>query len=196
MIFSYTTTLSSLFLFVCFLAKFPTNFTWDLWFSYVFCVLGLVAPWCPTLSDPMDCSPSDSSVHGISQARIMEWVAIFYSWLSSGIYIYIYTISSLFNLDFYVLVLVRKLGMSNNKWPNWKWFKLISKPHLRHTPVAQESSQICYKYRNFSDSGVCALGTQWIETNHKGFSNSGTCALDAQLCLLVTTDSQELIKGS
>ena len=32
---------------------------------------------CPTLCDPMDCSPSGSPVHGISQARILEWVAIF-----------------------------------------------------------------------------------------------------------------------
>ena len=32
-----------------------------------------------TLCDPMDCSPPGSSVHGISQARILEWVAIFYS---------------------------------------------------------------------------------------------------------------------
>ena len=31
---------------------------------------------CPTLCDPMDCSPPDSSVHGIFQARILEWVAI------------------------------------------------------------------------------------------------------------------------
>ena len=31
---------------------------------------------CPTLSDPMDCSPPGSSVHGILQARIPEWVAI------------------------------------------------------------------------------------------------------------------------
>ena len=30
----------------------------------------------PTLCDPMDCSPPDSSVHGISQARNLEWVAI------------------------------------------------------------------------------------------------------------------------
>ena len=29
----------------------------------------------PTLSDPMDCSPPGSSVHGIPQARILEWVA-------------------------------------------------------------------------------------------------------------------------
>ena len=31
---------------------------------------------CPTLSDPMDCSPPGSSVHGIFQARVLEWTAI------------------------------------------------------------------------------------------------------------------------
>ena len=36
----------------------------------------LVAQLCPTLWDPMDCSPLGSSVHGILQARILEWVAI------------------------------------------------------------------------------------------------------------------------
>ena len=34
-----------------------------------------VAQSCPTLSDPMDCSLPDSSVHGIFQARVLEWVA-------------------------------------------------------------------------------------------------------------------------
>ena len=31
---------------------------------------------CPTLCDPMDCSPPGSSVRGILQARILEWVAV------------------------------------------------------------------------------------------------------------------------
>ena len=31
---------------------------------------------CPTLCDPMDCSLPDSSVHGIFQARVLEWIAI------------------------------------------------------------------------------------------------------------------------
>ena len=31
---------------------------------------------CPTLYNPMDCSPPGSSVHGILQARVLEWVAI------------------------------------------------------------------------------------------------------------------------
>ena len=40
-----------------------------------------VAQSCPTLSDPMDCSPPDSSVHGIFQATVLEWGAIaFSSW--------------------------------------------------------------------------------------------------------------------
>ena len=35
-----------------------------------------VAQLCPTLRDPMDCSLPGSSVHGIFQARVLEWGAI------------------------------------------------------------------------------------------------------------------------
>ena len=35
-----------------------------------------VAQLCPTLCDPMDCSLAGSSIHGIFQARILEWVAV------------------------------------------------------------------------------------------------------------------------
>ena len=38
-----------------------------------------VAQLCLTLCDPMNCSLPGSSVHGISQARILEWVVIFFS---------------------------------------------------------------------------------------------------------------------
>ena len=34
---------------------------------------------CPTLSDPMDCSLPRSSIHGIFQARVLEWGAIAFS---------------------------------------------------------------------------------------------------------------------
>ena len=49
------------------------------------CMLGqvkvkvVVAQSCPILCDPMDCSPPGSSVCGILQARILEWVAISFS---------------------------------------------------------------------------------------------------------------------
>ena len=38
-----------------------------------------VAQSCPTLCDPMECSLPDSSIHGIFQARVLEWVAISFS---------------------------------------------------------------------------------------------------------------------
>ena len=38
-----------------------------------------VAQSCPTLSDPMDCSPPGPSVYGIFQARLLEWGAIAFS---------------------------------------------------------------------------------------------------------------------
>ena len=44
--------------------------------AFVVVVVVLVAQSCSTLCDPMDCSPPGSSVHGILQARILEWVAM------------------------------------------------------------------------------------------------------------------------
>ena len=38
-----------------------------------------VAQLCPTPSDPMDCRLPGSSIHGICQARVLEWVAIAFS---------------------------------------------------------------------------------------------------------------------
>ena len=39
----------------------------------------LITQSCPTLCNPMDCNPPGSSVLGILQARILEWVAILFS---------------------------------------------------------------------------------------------------------------------
>ena len=39
-----------------------------------------VAQSCPTLSDPMDCGLLGSSIHGIFQARVLEWGAIALVW--------------------------------------------------------------------------------------------------------------------
>ena len=50
------------------------------WFEWTECIYTyiccLVAKSCPTLCDPMDCSPPGSSVRGISQVRTLEWIAI------------------------------------------------------------------------------------------------------------------------
>ena len=61
-----------------------------------------VAPSSLTLSDPMDCSPPGSSVHGIFQARVLEWGAIAFSdiyvciYVCVYIYIYIYKYAYMF----------------------------------------------------------------------------------------------------
>ena len=45
-----------------------------------------VAQSCPTLRDPMDCSPPGSSTHGIFQARVLEWSVIAFSNLPPTFY--------------------------------------------------------------------------------------------------------------
>ena len=57
-----------------------------IWASKSFSCMGAswVARSCPTLYNPMNCSPPGSSVHGIAQARILAWVAISFS---KGIFI-------------------------------------------------------------------------------------------------------------
>ena len=44
--------------------------------AYIVC---LVTQSCPTLCNPIDCSPPGSSIHGILQARILEWVVVPFS---------------------------------------------------------------------------------------------------------------------
>ena len=44
---------------------------------------------CPTLSDPIDCSPPGSSIHGIFQAKVLEWGAIVFSVISTRVAIII-----------------------------------------------------------------------------------------------------------
>jgi len=48
-----------------------------------------VAQSCPALNDPMDCSLPGSSIHGIFQARVLEWGAIAFSFLNeTDIYLF------------------------------------------------------------------------------------------------------------
>ena len=63
-----------------------------------------VAESCPTLSDPMDCGPPSSSVHGIFQARVLEWGAIAFQTMSKDIRLFHLLISYLF-LPFCLTVL-------------------------------------------------------------------------------------------
>ena len=65
----------------CFLVQIPTQTFFKNWFlvEYVY----LLTQSCPTLCDPLDYSSPGYPLHGIFQARILEWVAIFSSRVSS-----------------------------------------------------------------------------------------------------------------
>ena len=58
--------------------SFSSDNVWNEWSEW-----NEVAESCPTLCDPMDCSPPGSPVHEIFQARVLEWVAIAFSSVSS-----------------------------------------------------------------------------------------------------------------
>ena len=47
--------------------------------TIIFIQFSSVSQSCLTLSDPMDCSLPGSSIHGIFQARVLEWVSISFS---------------------------------------------------------------------------------------------------------------------
>ena len=55
-----------------------------MWHDYIYIYIYMKeseseAPLCPTLCNPMDCNLPGSSIHGIFQARVLEWVAIAFS---------------------------------------------------------------------------------------------------------------------
>ena len=56
---------------------------------------------CPTLSDPMDCSLPGSSVHGILQARVLEWGAIAFSEICHSIHLVIIVFLIVFPPSYY-----------------------------------------------------------------------------------------------
>ena len=82
-----------------------------------------VAQSSPTLRDPVDCSQPDSSVHGIFQVRILEWVAISFS-----------------------------MGLPDHSSPALQADSLLSelpgKPprNSRHVEIKEEKSITCYFY--------------------------------------------------
>ena len=70
-----------------------------------------VAQLCPTLSDPMDCSLLGSSIHGIFQARLLEWGAIAFS---SGFPYFLQFTSEFGNKEFMIWATV-----SSQSWFCW-----------------------------------------------------------------------------
>ena len=89
-----------------------------------------VAQSCPALSDPMDRSLPGSSVHGIFQARVLEWGAIAFSvliYIYIYIYIYIKRKFSVFNIYCDVSYSFNALFFCRCASSNWNFFILLVK---------------------------------------------------------------------
>ena len=75
----YLSTLSSAVLFSICLQSFPVSGSFPIISLFTAAAAAKLLQSCPTLCDPRDGSPPGSSIHGIFQARVLEWVAISFS---------------------------------------------------------------------------------------------------------------------
>ena len=72
---------------------------------------------CPTLCDPMDCSPPGSSVHGLFQARVLEWGAIAFCSVCKAL-----TTFNPMRLDYYFHLTNEVLEFGETKLPKARWW--------------------------------------------------------------------------
>ena len=82
-----------------------------------------VAQSCPALCDPMDCSPPGSSVHGILQARVLEWGVIAFSDLSTKVHSFLNQF--LYCLTFSLKNKCWKILMAMNRVKHNKLFSIL-----------------------------------------------------------------------
>ena len=121
---------------------------------------------CPTLSDPMDCRPPGSSVHGIFQAKILEWAAIAFSVLISACVICYCPIDKSKSYDQVQRSCEKVLSKNMNRgaWTNWVHYCKQS-TRVPATSLATNSS---------NSPGYFSFSLKWNSSNshpvHVGFT--------------------------
>ena len=145
-----------------------------------------VTQWCLTLCHLMDCSPSGSSVHGILQARILEWVAIPFSrgsswprdqsWVSCiasifftiwakqlGLLLYISTFRRIYRGASLVTQMVKTLPALQE---TWVWFLGWEDPLEKG--MATHSSILAWRIPWTEETGgLQSKGSQRVYRGHK-----------------------------
>ena len=112
-----------------------------------------VAQSCPTLCDPMDCSLPGSSVHGIFQARVVEWGAIAFSILSKDSFNFVHLLRPERN----------KLWRPRDQQcqPG-----LLGVAHPRMAPKPQEKTKsLCVNFQEESAEGPTHSSPQPVDTS-------------------------------
>ena len=132
------------------------------------CVCVLAAQSCPILCDPTDCSPPGSSVYGILQASILEWVAISFSRGSSRPKDW--TQISCIAGRFFTIWATRE-GMKDPNMKLYQTWKLAA--CLGYVPAPEHST---------SPRGPCwtvrAIGSVLMEDQHQNIKSSGIRSME------------------
>ena len=125
-----------------------------------------VSQSCPTLSDPMDCSLTGSSVHGIFQARVLEWGAIAFSEGCSNYH----TIALISHAS---KLMLKILQARLQQYMNFQMFKLnLEKPEepeikLSTSAGSQKKQESSRKTSTFALLTTPEPLTVWITTSWK-----------------------------
>ena len=147
-------------------------------FKYGFCVHAKLLQLCPTLSDPVDRSPSGSSVHGILQARILNWLAVLSSRVSSQP-------SSWTHISY--ICLNRQAGSLPPAQPgksHWFWQLLTIKSWANYLPFP-DLSMLTYKLRMINIYMPETLG----HANEKMYRKTSGVSLVGE-CFYILLNSQ------
>ena len=138
-------------------------------YSYLLvCLPVLVAQPCPTLGNPMDCSPPGSSVHGILWARILQWVAIPFSRGSSWSRDWTHVSSCIAGM-FFTTWAARKAPICLYLWENK--CKQASSYRCPRRPTAQKSQL----QREWTPN--------WLSVKSSGQKKQRAAPSDHSLCL-------------
>ena len=109
-----------------------------------------VTQLCPTPSDPMDCSSPGPSVHGIFQARVLEWVAIAFSEKKSIRYMYFRNKGKISNVVSHINIFTFKYAVPPMQiWSNgcFSWF-LAPKVIVPERLISIDLGNFCPRNRN------------------------------------------------
>ena len=117
-------------------------------------------------SDPMDCSPPGSSIHGIFQARVLEWGAIAFSRVplpSTLLAAFKYTIQ-------YYLLQSPCCALRSLTYLNWKFVPFAPFTHFARSPTSGNHQAISYIFE-FKGVFICLLVLDFTyKFDHKYFS--------------------------
>ena len=125
-----------------------------------------VAQSCPTLRDPMDCSIPGSSIHGIYQARVLEWGAIAFSLKRSLVFpiLLFSSISLHWSLRKTFLSLFAFLWNSSFKWV-YLFFSPLLFTSLLFTAICKAYSDSHFPFLHFFFLGMVLIPVLYNVTN-------------------------------